>query len=212
MLPWPLGYPESVAFICNDKNFLTARSYGISRPRVLPYCQDELSVLKKDLIALDYDDVTTNFLAFVLKELDERTDRDSVHSLKISIRKMKSYQCRFLDETLAPRCTHVLNEMPVLIVPCLERKRTISYFWASSCHSLEIHVSSILLAADIGSSLCYKPLRIFWGKNGKMVLPTTRFSSRQEHTVRLHHLSQFTNTKTRLVSAALSLHGYSVAC
>lgn len=52
----PIGYPQLAAFIKSDNNFLIARKYGVLRARVLLYRQDELSVLEKDLIAMDRDD------------------------------------------------------------------------------------------------------------------------------------------------------------
>ena len=79
-------------------------------------------MLGKDLIAPGYDDAMTTILAFVPRELDEQTDRDSVYSLKVLMRKMESYQCRLLGGALATWGTRVLNEMPVLTVPYLERK------------------------------------------------------------------------------------------
>lgn len=65
-----------------------ARKYGFLRTRLLLYRQDELSVLEKDLLALDSDDATHRPFANQSRRLDEHTDIDPVHSRKVLMRKI----------------------------------------------------------------------------------------------------------------------------
>lgn len=76
------------AFTNSDDNFLIARKYGFLRSRVLLYRQDELSVLEKDLIALDDDDKVNRDLALQSRKHDEETDKDPVYSRKVLIQKI----------------------------------------------------------------------------------------------------------------------------
>ncbi|KAL6719062.1 hypothetical protein ACLMJK_003297 [Lecanora helva] len=92
----PRGYPQLSAFVNSDENFLIARKYGFLRTRVLLYRQDELSVLERDLIALDADDVAQERdLALQSRKHDETTDKDPVYSRKVLIQriddKLKEY-------------------------------------------------------------------------------------------------------------------------
>lgn len=84
----PKGYPQLAAFVNSDDNFLIARKYGYLRSRVLLYRQDELSVLEKDLIALDTDDDENRPLALQSRKHDEQTDKDPVYSRKVLIQKI----------------------------------------------------------------------------------------------------------------------------
>ena len=84
----PKGYPQLAAFVNSDENFLIARKYGYLRSRVLLYRQDELSVLEKDLIALDADDEENRPLALQSRKHDEQTDKDPVYSRKVLIQKI----------------------------------------------------------------------------------------------------------------------------
>lgn len=76
------------AFVNSDENFLIARKYGYLRSRVLLYRQDELSVLEKDLIALDADDEEKRSLALQSRKFDEQTDKDPIYSRKVLIQKI----------------------------------------------------------------------------------------------------------------------------
>ena len=71
----------------SDENFLIARKYGYLRSRVLLYRQDELSVLEKDLIALDADDAEKRELALQSRKFDEQTDK-TTYSRKVLIQKI----------------------------------------------------------------------------------------------------------------------------
>ena len=84
----PKGYPQLAAFINSDDNFLIARKYGFLRSRVLLYRQDELSVLEKELIALDDDDKVNRALALTSRKHDEETDKDPVYSRKVLMKKI----------------------------------------------------------------------------------------------------------------------------
>ena len=84
----PQGYPQFAAFINSDENFLIARKYGYLRSRVLLYRQDELSVLERNLIALDEDDAAKRGLALQSRKYDEQTDKDPVYSRKVLIQKI----------------------------------------------------------------------------------------------------------------------------
>lgn len=84
----PRGYPQLSAFVNSDENFLIARKYGFLRSRVLLYRQDELSVLEKDLIALDDDDDEKRPIALQSRKFDEQTDKDPVYSRKVLIKKI----------------------------------------------------------------------------------------------------------------------------
>ena len=84
----PKGYPQLAAFVNSDENFFIARKYGFLRSRVLLYRQDELSVLEKDLIALDADDEEKRALALQSRKHDEQTDKDPVYSRKVLIQKI----------------------------------------------------------------------------------------------------------------------------
>lgn len=84
----PQGYPQLAAFVNSDENFLVARKYGFLRSRVLLYRQDELSVLEKDLIALDDDDKEKRELALRSRKHDEETDKDPIYSRKVLIQKI----------------------------------------------------------------------------------------------------------------------------
>lgn len=55
-----MGYPRFGAFINSDESFLPCRQYGYLRSRVLLYRQDELSMLERQLTALDQDDFETS--------------------------------------------------------------------------------------------------------------------------------------------------------
>ena len=83
----PKGYPQLAAFLNSDENFLIARKYGYLRSRVLLYRQDELSVLERDLIALDADDYENRPLALESRKHDEQTDK-TVYSRKVLIQKI----------------------------------------------------------------------------------------------------------------------------
>lgn len=84
----PKGYPQLAAFVNSDENFLIARKYGFLRSRVLLYRQDELSVLEKDLIALDDDDNENRALALRSRKYDEETDKDPIYSRKVLMKKI----------------------------------------------------------------------------------------------------------------------------
>ncbi|KAL8791924.1 MAG: hypothetical protein Q9195_005500 [Heterodermia aff. obscurata] len=84
----PKGYPQLAAFVNSDENFLIARKYGYLRSRVLLYRQDELSVLERDLIALDADDEENRPVALTSRKNDEQTDKDPVYSRKVLIQKI----------------------------------------------------------------------------------------------------------------------------
>lgn len=84
----PKGYPRLAAFVNSDENFLIARKYGYLRSRVLLYRQDELSVLERDLVALDADDHEKRPLALESRKYDEQTDKDPVYSRKVLIQKI----------------------------------------------------------------------------------------------------------------------------
>ncbi len=84
----PRGYPQLAAFINSDENFLIARKYGFLRSRLLLYRQDELSVLEKDLIALDDDDEKNRAIALQSRKFDEQTDKDPVFSRKVLMKKI----------------------------------------------------------------------------------------------------------------------------
>lgn len=84
----PAGYPQLAAFVNSDDNFLIARKYGFLRSRVLLYRQDELSVLEKELIALDDDDRVNRALALQSRKHDEETDKDPVYSRKVLMKKI----------------------------------------------------------------------------------------------------------------------------
>lgn len=84
----PRGYPQLAAFVNSDDNFLIARKYGFLRSRVLLYRQDELSVLEKDLIALDDDDKEKREIALTSRKHDEQTDKDPIFSRKVLIQKI----------------------------------------------------------------------------------------------------------------------------
>lgn len=81
----PIGYPQLVAFIKSDNNFLIARKYGFLRARVLLYRQDELSVLEKDLIAMDRDDNIHRPLALysIFQTIREQNVDDPVYSREV---------------------------------------------------------------------------------------------------------------------------------
>lgn len=55
---------------------------------MLLYRQDELSVLERDLIALDADDEEKRPLALHSRKHDESTDKDPVYSRKVLIQKI----------------------------------------------------------------------------------------------------------------------------
>ena len=84
----PQGYPQLAAFLNSDENFLIARKYGYLRSRVLLYRQDELSVLEKDLVALDDDDKEKRAIALQSRKYDEQTDKDPTYSRKVLIQKI----------------------------------------------------------------------------------------------------------------------------
>lgn len=84
----PRGYPQLAAFVNSDENFLITRKYGYLRSRLLLYRQDELSVLEKDLIALDDDDEKNRAIALQSRKLDEQTDKDPVFSRKVLMKKI----------------------------------------------------------------------------------------------------------------------------
>ena len=84
----PRGYPKLAAFINSDENFLIARKYGFLRSRVLLYRQDELSVLEKDLVALDDEDKNSRELALMSRKHDEETDKDPLYSRKVLMQKI----------------------------------------------------------------------------------------------------------------------------
>ena len=84
----PPGYPQLAAFMNSDDNFLIARKFGYLRARVLLYRQDELSVLERDLIALDNDDKEKRAIALQSRKYDEATDKDPVYSRKVLIQKI----------------------------------------------------------------------------------------------------------------------------
>ena len=85
----PQGYPRLASFINSDDNFLIARKYGFLRARVLLYRQDELSVLEKELLALDADDAEHRTIALHSRRFDEETVSDSVYSRKALIGKIE---------------------------------------------------------------------------------------------------------------------------
>ncbi|MCJ1453539.1 hypothetical protein MMC28_003886 [Mycoblastus sanguinarius] len=91
----PQGYPQLAAFVNSDENFLIARKYGFLRSRVLLYRQDELSVLEKQLVALDDDDKENRSLALQSRKYDEETDKDPIWSRKVLMKniddKLKEY-------------------------------------------------------------------------------------------------------------------------
>ena len=72
----------------SDENFLIARKYGYLRSRVLLYRQDELSVLERDLIALDADDAEKREMALQSRKFDEQTDKDPIYSRKVLMQKI----------------------------------------------------------------------------------------------------------------------------
>ncbi len=84
----PEGYPQLAAFINSDENFLITRKYGFLRSRLLLYRQDELSVLEKDLIALDDDDKENDDVKLRSRQHDEETDEDPVYSRKVLMKKI----------------------------------------------------------------------------------------------------------------------------
>lgn len=84
----PHGYPQLAAFVNSDENFLIARKYGYLRSRVLLYRQDELSVLERELVALDADDQENRPMALTSRKHDEQTDKDPVYSRKVLIQKI----------------------------------------------------------------------------------------------------------------------------
>lgn len=55
---------------------------------MLLYRQDELSVLEKDLIALDDDDKEKREIALTSRKHDEQTDKDPIFSRKVLIQKI----------------------------------------------------------------------------------------------------------------------------
>ncbi len=55
---------------------------------MLLYRQDELSVLERDLIALDADDEEKRSLALQSRKFDEQTDKDPIYSRKVLIQKI----------------------------------------------------------------------------------------------------------------------------
>ena len=71
---------------------------------MLLYRQDELSVLEKDLIALDADDEEKRPLALQSRKHDEQTDKDPVYSRKVLIQKiddkLKDYGNQSLSEAM----------------------------------------------------------------------------------------------------------------
>lgn len=88
-----------------------ARKYGFLRTRLLLYRQDELSVLEKDLLALDSDDATHRPLANQSRQLDEHTDTDAVYSRRVLMGKigdkLKEYGKNLYFSLLAIRSTVV---------------------------------------------------------------------------------------------------------
>ena len=72
----------------SDENFLIARKYGFLRSRVLLYRQDELSVLEKDLIALDEDDYENRPMALQSRKEDENNDPDPKSGRKMLMQKI----------------------------------------------------------------------------------------------------------------------------
>lgn len=117
----PRGYPQLAAFVNSDDNFLIARKYGFLRSRVLLYRQDELSVLEKDLIALDDDDKEKRELALKSRKFDEQTDKDPVYSRKVLIQK--------IDDKLKEYGKLALDVLDVLLsIACyLRSKGEIAY-------------------------------------------------------------------------------------
>ena len=55
---------------------------------MLLYRQDELSVLERDLIRLDADDMEKRDFALHSRKQDEATDKDTVYSRKVLIKKI----------------------------------------------------------------------------------------------------------------------------
>ena len=87
----------------SDENFLIARKYGYLRSRVLLYRQDELSILERDLIALDADDHENRPLALESRKYDEQTDKDPVYSRKVLIQKIDDKLKEYGKHTSSPR-------------------------------------------------------------------------------------------------------------
>lgn len=85
---YPSGYPQLAAFVNSDDSFLIARKYGFLRARVLLNRQDELSVLEKNLTALDEDDHQHRRWALRSRRLDEQSDHDPVYSRKVLMDKI----------------------------------------------------------------------------------------------------------------------------
>jgi hypothetical protein len=108
----PRGYPQLAAFVNSDKNFLIARKYGFLRSRVLLYRQDELSVLEKDLIALDDDDNEKRAIALTSRKFDEQTEKDPVYSRKVLIQKIDN---KLKEYGKSP--PHTPSHTPIRLVP-----------------------------------------------------------------------------------------------
>jgi len=108
----PRGYPQLAAFVNSDENFLIARKYGFLRSRVLLYRQDELSVLEKDLIALDDDDNEKRAIALTSRKFDEQTDKDPVYSRKVLIQKIDN---KLKEYGKSP--SHTPSHTPIRLMP-----------------------------------------------------------------------------------------------
>ena len=79
----------------SDSDFLIARKYGFLQARMLLYHQDELSVLERNLVHLDYNDEQQRKFALRSRRIDEQLDQDPVYSRKALIEridvKLKQY-------------------------------------------------------------------------------------------------------------------------
>lgn len=85
----PEGYPQVAAFINSDDNFLIARKFGFLRSRSLLYCQDELTVLERELRGLDAEDKEKDPKALQSRRHDEKKNDDPDYSRKALMRKIK---------------------------------------------------------------------------------------------------------------------------
>ena len=85
----PEGYPRVAAFINSDDNFLIARKWGFLRSRLLLYCQDELTVLERELLELDVEDTENDPRVLKSRQYDEETNDHPDYSRKALMRKIK---------------------------------------------------------------------------------------------------------------------------
>ncbi len=79
---------------------------------MLLYRQDELSVLEKDLIALDDDDNEKRAIALTSRKFDEQTDKDPVYSRKVLIQKIDN---KLKEYGKSP--SHTPSHTPIRLMP-----------------------------------------------------------------------------------------------